>query len=167
MEVTGHPSKTYLASPSLGFVNMSNFYHNNFHNKHFQNQMKIWSSHLLDNLSNCLMNLKNSGDSTASLQITFSYKPVICQARDEVWPDMQPVWSDITFVFLKWKYIFLFRVMTDEPSQHVRSDSEFASQNPQICQRNVRCPALICRLAGTSHTLSNSTLHNISATDSQ
>ena len=28
------------------------------------NQMKIWSSHLLDNLSNCLMNLKNSGDST-------------------------------------------------------------------------------------------------------
>ena len=28
------------------------------------NQMKIWSSHLLDILSNCLMNLKNSGDST-------------------------------------------------------------------------------------------------------
>ena len=28
------------------------------------NQMKIWSSHLLDNLNNCLMNLKNSGDST-------------------------------------------------------------------------------------------------------
>ena len=28
------------------------------------NQLKIWSSHLLDNLSNCLMNLKNSGDST-------------------------------------------------------------------------------------------------------
>ena len=27
-------------------------------------QMKIWSSHLLDNLSNCLVNLKNSGDST-------------------------------------------------------------------------------------------------------
>ena len=26
------------------------------------NQMKIWSSHLLDNLSNCLMNLKNSFD---------------------------------------------------------------------------------------------------------
>ena len=26
--------------------------------------MKIWSLHLLDNLSNCLMNLKNSGDST-------------------------------------------------------------------------------------------------------
>ena len=25
--------------------------------------MKIWSSHLLDNLSNCLMNHKNSGDS--------------------------------------------------------------------------------------------------------
>ena len=32
----------------------------------------------------------------SSLQITFSYKPVICQARDKVWPDMQPVWSDIT-----------------------------------------------------------------------
>ena len=28
------------------------------------NQVKIWSSHLLDNFSNCLMNLKNSGDST-------------------------------------------------------------------------------------------------------
>ena len=28
------------------------------------NQVKIWSSHLLDNLSNCLINLKNSGDST-------------------------------------------------------------------------------------------------------
>ena len=24
----------------------------------------------------------------------FSYKLVICQARDKVWPDMQPVWSD-------------------------------------------------------------------------
>ena len=30
----------------------------------------------------------------ASLQIIFSYKPVICQARDKVWPDMQPVWLD-------------------------------------------------------------------------
>ena len=36
-----------------------------------------------------------------SLQITFSYKAVICQARDKVWPDMQP-----PFVFLKWKNIF-------------------------------------------------------------
>ena len=35
------------------------------------NQMKIWSSHLLDNLSNCLMNLKNSGDSTG-------FEPMIC-----------------------------------------------------------------------------------------
>ena len=32
------------------------------------NQMKIWSSHLLDNLSNCLMNLKNSGDSAIPVQ---------------------------------------------------------------------------------------------------
>ena len=39
--------------------------------------------------------------SFASLQITFSYKPVICQARDKVSPDMQPIWSDVTFVFLK------------------------------------------------------------------
>ena len=30
----------------------------------FWNQMKMWSSHLLDNLSNCLMSLKNSSDST-------------------------------------------------------------------------------------------------------
>ena len=86
-------------------------------------------------------------NASPSLQITFSYKPVICQARDKVWPDMQPVWSDITFVFLKWKYIFLFRVITEEPSQHVRSDSVFASQNPQICRTNVRRLALICRLA--------------------
>ena len=32
--------------------------------QHSSLQMKIRSSHLLDNLSNCLVNLKNSGDST-------------------------------------------------------------------------------------------------------
>ena len=42
-------------------------------NKRFQ--MKIWSSHLLDNLSNCLMNLKNSGDSI-SIKIRI-YIPVV------------------------------------------------------------------------------------------
>ena len=41
------------------------------------NQMKIWSSHLLDNLSNCLMNLKNSGDSTEFEPMT-SAMPVQC-----------------------------------------------------------------------------------------
>ena len=41
------------------------------------NQMKIWSSHLLDNLSNCLMNLKNSGDSTGFKPMT-SAMPVQC-----------------------------------------------------------------------------------------
>ena len=40
-------------------------------------QMKIWSSHLLDNLSNCLMNLKNSGDSTGFEPMT-SAMPVQC-----------------------------------------------------------------------------------------
>ena len=30
----------------------------------------------------------------SSPQITFPYKPVICQARNKVWPDMEPVWSD-------------------------------------------------------------------------
>ena len=40
-------------------------------------QMKIWSSHLLDNLSNCLMNLKNSGDSTGFEPMT-SVMPVQC-----------------------------------------------------------------------------------------
>ena len=40
-------------------------------------QMKIWSSHLLDNLSNCLMNLKNSGDSTGFEPMT-SAVPVQC-----------------------------------------------------------------------------------------
>ena len=41
------------------------------------NRMKIWSSHLLDNLSNCLKNLKNSGDSTGFEPIT-SAMPVQC-----------------------------------------------------------------------------------------
>ena len=41
------------------------------------NQMKIWSSHLLDNLSNCLINLKNSGDSTGFEPMT-SAMPVQC-----------------------------------------------------------------------------------------
>ena len=39
--------------------------------------MKIWSSHLLDNLSNCLMNLKNSGDSKGFKPMT-SAMPVQC-----------------------------------------------------------------------------------------
>ena len=39
--------------------------------------LKIWSSHLLDNLSNCLMNLKNSGDSTGFEPMT-SAMPVQC-----------------------------------------------------------------------------------------
>ena len=39
--------------------------------------MKIWSSHLLDNLSNCLMNLKNSGHSTGFEPMT-SATPVQC-----------------------------------------------------------------------------------------
>ena len=41
------------------------------------NQMKIWSSHLMDNLSNCLMNLKNSCDSTGFEPMT-SAMPVQC-----------------------------------------------------------------------------------------
>ena len=40
-------------------------------------QMKIWSSHLLDSSSNCLMNLKNSGDSTGFEPMT-SAMPVQC-----------------------------------------------------------------------------------------
>ena len=49
------------------------------------NQMKIWSSHLLDNLSNCLVNLKNSGDSTGFEPMT-SATPVQCsnQLSNEV-----------------------------------------------------------------------------------
>ena len=41
------------------------------------NQMKIWPSHLLDNLNNCLMNLKSSGDSTVFEPMT-SAMPVQC-----------------------------------------------------------------------------------------
>ena len=33
------------------------------------------------------------------------------------------------FVFLKWKLYFMFHVITEELSQHVRSDAAFASQN--------------------------------------
>ena len=40
-------------------------------------QTKIWSSHLLDNLSNCLMHLKDSGDSTGFEPMT-SVIPVQC-----------------------------------------------------------------------------------------
>ena len=42
-----------------------------------RSQMKICSSHLLDNLSNCLLNLKNSGDSTEFEPMT-SAMPVQC-----------------------------------------------------------------------------------------
>ena len=41
------------------------------------NEMKIWSSHLLNNLSNSLMNLKKSGDSTGFEPMT-SAMPVQC-----------------------------------------------------------------------------------------
>ena len=41
------------------------------------NQMKIWSSHLLDNLRNCLMDLKNSSDTTGFEPMT-SAIPVQC-----------------------------------------------------------------------------------------
>ena len=47
------------------------------------NQMKIWSSHLLDNLSNCLMNLKNSGDSTGFEPMT-SAMPVQVQCSNQL-----------------------------------------------------------------------------------
>ena len=55
------------------------------HNKRYCNQMKIWSSHLLDNLSNCIMNLKKSGDSTGFEPMT-SAMPVQCsnQLSNEV-----------------------------------------------------------------------------------
>lgn len=33
-------------------------------------------------------------NTNASLQIIFPCQPVICQATDKVWPDLQPVWSD-------------------------------------------------------------------------
>ena len=37
--------------------------------------------------------------------------------------------SSSTFVFLKWKYISYFHVITEEPSQHVWSDSVIISQS--------------------------------------
>ena len=44
------------------------------------NQMKMWSLHLLDNLSNCLINLKNSGDSTGFEPMS-SAMPVQCSKQ--------------------------------------------------------------------------------------
>ena len=35
-------------------------------------------------------------DLLASLQIIFFCKPVLCQARDKVLPDIQSIWSDKT-----------------------------------------------------------------------
>ena len=53
------------------------------------NQMKIWSSHLLDNLSNCLMNLKNSGDSTGFKPMTsaefFRFMRQLLRLRSMYW----------------------------------------------------------------------------------
>ena len=43
-------------------------------------QMKIWSSHLLDNLSNCLMNLKNSELRSHTVESSS-----ICWAHDFPW----------------------------------------------------------------------------------
>ena len=62
------------------------------------NQMKIWSSHLLDNLSNCLVNLKNSGDSTGFEPMT-SAMPVQCsnQLSYEVTHGFESCW--VTWIF--------------------------------------------------------------------
>ena len=51
------------------------------------NQLKIWSSHLLDNLSNCLMNLKNSGDSTGfeSMTSAMPFKSRWVESRWVTW----------------------------------------------------------------------------------
>ena len=56
------------------------------------NQMKIWSSHLQDNLSNCLMNLKNSGDSTGFEPMT-SAMPVQCSNQLK-WMSLQLSFND-------------------------------------------------------------------------
>ena len=59
-------------------VNTVSFERNVIWSAVFWNQLKIWSSHLLDNLSNCVMNLKNSGDSTEFEPMTTSAMPVQC-----------------------------------------------------------------------------------------
>ena len=61
-------------------------YDNRSYERNLCNQMKIWSSHLLDNLSNCLMNLKNSGDSIyaiayRSLKKSTGFVPVTSRYR--------------------------------------------------------------------------------------
>ena len=73
----------------------------------FRYQMKIWSSHLLDNLSNCLMTLKNSGDSTGFEPMT-SAMPVQCsnQLSYQV-TQLGETWAqqiDLLSTEIKWRY---------------------------------------------------------------
>ena len=50
----------------------------------------------------------------ASLQLIFCYKPVICQARDKVWPDMQPPWLDKKNIY----HWFTYHTLLIEPNSH-------------------------------------------------
>ena len=71
------------------------------------NQMKIWSSHLLDNLSNCLMNLKNfSGswdnclDCPASARIISSFDKSYVWEWHAVWMCFLYDWSMLFFILI-------------------------------------------------------------------
>ena len=78
--------RNWMVNSNLG--NWSCFFANMFQVRHgVLDILKIWSSHLLDNLSNCLMNLKNPGDSTGFEPMT-SAMPVQCSNQlspTELW----------------------------------------------------------------------------------
>ena len=56
-------------------------------------QMKIWSSHLLDNLSNYLMNLKNSGDLTGFEPMTSAMPVQWCN-----WATKSHSWEQVNLL---------------------------------------------------------------------
>ena len=43
--------------------------------------------------------------------------------------------STFPFVFLKWKYIVIFDIMTQEPTQHVQSYLAFISENLKFARQ--------------------------------
>ena len=87
--------------------------------------MKRRSSHLLDNLSNCLMNLKNSGDSTGFKPMT-SAMPVQCS-------------NQLSYEVTQWR-----------AGQFV---GLVFSRKRNVCERNVICSATALHITFLSEVL--------------
>ena len=118
------------------------------------NQMKIWSSHLLDNLSNCLMNLKNSGDSTGFEPMT-SAMPVQCshqlsyevtqwragqfvglmfsRERNVIWKNAGP-FSGRCMKGMSWKNVMILHLWTMQLSLTVWLHSSVGESTAPACR---------------------------------